>query len=111
MLAPSCTQACRIWASRSRVSASPAGSSAAIFTGCASIVSPENENVARGARPGRNEPARAHQLEAKAVAGLQAMDGLLDGKLQSAVREIEMMFETETRRKRIVDAGAGRQFP
>ena len=77
--------------------------------GC-SRISPENENVARRARPSRNETARAHQLVAKAVAGAQAMDRPLDGQLQSAVHEIEMMFETRTRRKRIVDARPGRQF-
>jgi hypothetical protein len=48
----------------------------------------------RRARPSRNETARAHQLEAKAVAGVQAMDGPLDGQFQSAVHEIKMMFET-----------------
>src|SRR5580698_7699833 len=110
MLAPSCTQASRIWASRSRVLASSAGSSAATFTGCAFIVSPENENVARRARPGRDETARAHQFEAKAVASVQTMERVLNGQLESAVREIEMMFETQAGRKQIVDAGAGRQL-
>ena len=51
MLAPSCTQACRIWASRSTVLASAAGSSAATFMVCASTISPENENVARARCP------------------------------------------------------------
>src|SRR5580692_3706008 len=109
-LAPSCTQACRIWASRSTVLASAARSSAATIIVWASMISPENENVARGALPVRNETARAHQLEAKAVAGVQAMDGPLDGQFQSAVHEKEMMFETKTGRKRVVDALAARQF-
>src|SRR3984957_12403572 len=109
-LAPSCTQACRIWASRSTDLASAAGSIAATIIVWASMVSPENENVARGALPVRNETARAQQLEAKAVAGVQAMDAPIDGQLQSAVHEIKMMFETQTWRKRIVDARADRQF-
>src|SRR5580693_8591265 len=109
-LAPSCTQARRIWASRSTDLASAAGSIAATIIVWASMISPENENVARGALPVRNETARAHQLEAKAVAGVQAMDGPLDGQFQSAVHEKEMMFETQTWRKGIVDARADRQF-
>src|SRR5580693_2781060 len=109
-LAPSCTQACRIWASRSTVLASAAGSIAATIIVWASMISPENENVARGALPVRNETARAHKLEAKAVAGVQAMDGPLDGQFQSAVHEKEMMFETQTWRKGVVDARADRQF-
>src|SRR5271163_507585 len=110
MLAPSCTQACRIWASRSTIFASAAGSIAVTFIVWASTISPENENVARRTRPIRNETARAHQLVAKAVAGVQLMNGPLDGEHQSAVREKEVMFETKTRRERVVDARAGRQF-
>ena len=38
------------------------------------------------------------------------MDRPLDGQLQSAVQDIEMMFETPARRKRIIDARPARQF-
>ena len=109
MLAPSCTQACRIWASRSTVLASAAGSSAATFMVWASTISPENENVARRRRPVAINGS-PHQLVAKAVAGVETIDSALDGQLESAVHEIKVMFETRTRRKRIVDARAGRQF-
>ncbi len=69
----------------------------------------ERECSARRAAS-RDETARAHQLEAKAVAGLQTIEGPLDSQLQSAVQEIEMMLETRSGRKRIVDPRAGGQF-
>src|ERR1700743_652958 len=106
-LALSCARPCRIGASRSTALASASGSSAATFM--ASTVSPENENVAGCAPPGRQEMARPHQLVAKAVASLQTMDGPFDGQFESAVHEIKMMFEAKTRRERIVHPGGGPQ--
>jgi hypothetical protein len=72
--------------------------------------SPENENIARRAPPGRNEAAHPHQLVAKAVPGPQTMGGALYRDFEDAVLEIKMVFQTEARRKRIVDGRASRQF-
>ena len=105
MLAPSCTQARKISASRSRVSARAAGSSAATFMGASRF----GRTRLSAPRAARSQRSGSTPQPAKAVAC--ASDGRsLDDQFQNAVREIKMMFETKTWRKRIVDACAGRQF-
>src|ERR1700674_2864001 len=74
------------------------------------MASPQHKKVTSGAAPGCKELARAEELVTKAVAGLQTMDDSLDRQVKGAVLQVEVMFEANARRQRIVDACAGRQF-